>query len=221
MRLPLKKYQQDCLDLLEEYARGVRSRMFAGAERPERGAFEETTAGRAYFSTPGFENVPYVCLRLPTGGGKTLLASHAIGVVGRTLLESDRPACLWITPSTTIRDQTMRALKNPHHSYRLALEEALGGSVEVATLEQAMTSPQMVRRSAPPLVIVTTIQSYRISDDEGRELSDTRRIYRDNGYMQEALADLPAWRAGASLQIRRAMLIYPWPTLCGYGGRLW
>ncbi len=87
-------------------------------------------------------------------------------------------------------------VKNPHHSYRLALEEALGGSVEVATLEQAMTSPQMVRRSAPPLVIVTTIQSYRISDDEGRELSDTRRIYRDNGYMQEALADLPAWARG-------------------------
>jgi type III restriction enzyme len=193
MRLPPKDYQTDTLKLLEEYARGVRRRVEAGTERAERGAFEDVTGGRIYYSAPGFANTPYVCVRIPTGGGKTLLASHAIGKIGRALLETDRPACLWIAPSTTIRDQTLRALQPGHHPYRLALEDALGASVQVATLEQAMTSPQMVRRTAPPLVLVTTIQSYRISDDEGRELSATRRIYRDNGYMQEALADLPDW----------------------------
>ena len=57
--------------------------------------------------------MPYVCLRLPTGGGKTLLAAEAIGEIGRALLGTDRPVCLWITPSTTIRDQTRAALQRP------------------------------------------------------------------------------------------------------------
>ncbi len=35
---------------------------------------------------------PYVYLHLPTGGGKTLVASHAVGVATRDLLQAD-PAC--------------------------------------------------------------------------------------------------------------------------------
>ncbi|QDU55951.1 DEAD/DEAH box helicase [Aeoliella mucimassa] len=192
MRLPLKEFQIESLEALKQYARSVRDYKLTGSRVPERDAFEETTAGRSYYQTPKFAGVPYVCLRLPTGGGKTLLAAHAVGVVGRHLLETDQPACLWITPSTTIRDQTLRALKNPSHPYRVALEEALGPAVEVSTIEEVLLSPRLVKASAP-LVVVTTIQSYRVQDDKGRELAAARRIYRDNGYMQAALADLPTW----------------------------
>lgn len=192
MRLPLKDFQTESLDLLAEYAKAVRRFTLAGSRSPERDAFEETTAGRSYYQTPKFAGVPYVCLRLPTGGGKTLLAAHAVGVIGRHMLETDQPACLWITPSTTIRDQTLRALKNSYHPYRIALEEALGADVEVTTIEEVLLSPRHVQAPAP-LVVVTTIQSYRVQDDKWRELASARRIYRDNGYMQQALADLPAW----------------------------
>ncbi len=137
--------------------------------------------------------MPYVCLRLPTGGGKTLLAAHASGTIGDTLLGTDRPACLWITPSTTIRDQTFRALQNPDHPYRDALRQSIRAPVEVAMLEEVLTNPRSIRSEAA-LVIVTTIQSYRIRDERsGEELAATRRIYRDNGYLQAAFENLPAW----------------------------
>lgn len=188
----LKDYQRESLGLLKDYAVAVRASAMRGDGRPEHDAFTEIT-GRDYLTTPGFAGVPYVCLRIPTGGGKTLLAAHAVGAIGRGLLATDRPACLWITPSTTIRDQTLRGLKNPHHPYRAAIEEELGTSIEVMTLEDALTRPQFVRPGGPAIVIVTTIQSYRVRDDRsGDELDATRRIYRDNGYMKEPLDNLPS-----------------------------
>jgi type III restriction enzyme len=191
MRLAPKDFQRQSLGCLAEYARRVRLHIVRGSIRPDSDAFHELT-GRTYCPTPGFHNVPYVCLRLPTGGGKTMLAAQAIGTIGRMLLETDQPACLWITPSTTIRDQTLRALRKPDHPYRLALDDSLGTSAEVVTLEEALMSARCVRAAAP-LVVVTTIQSYRIRDDRGEELADTRRIYRDNGYLQAVFDNLPQW----------------------------
>ncbi len=189
MRLGLKDFQREALDRLGAYC--VQTHAARGAARPDREAFEAST-GRSYYSAPGFEGVPYVCLRLPTGGGKTILAAHAVGTVGRRLLATDWPACLWITPSTTIRDQTLRALRSPTHPYRHALEDSLSAPVEVVTLEEVLTMPRSLQSGAA-LVIVTTIQSYRIRDDRGQELSTARKIYRDNGYLQSAFENLPDW----------------------------
>ncbi len=191
MRLGLKDYQRETLARLAEYCDAVRTHSARDTARPDRDAFEALT-GRNYYSAPGFEGVPYVCLRLPTGGGKTLLAAHAIGTIGRGLIGTDRPACLWITPNTTIRDQTRRALQTRHHPYRQALEDAVSASIEVVTIEEALTTPRTVQSDAA-LVIVTTIQSYRIRDEHGEELAATRRIYRDNGYLQSAFENLPSW----------------------------
>lgn len=191
MRLALKDYQRETMTRLSEYCDAVRLQSELGVTRSERDAFERVT-GRSYFSSPGFDGVPYVCIRLPTGGGKTLLAAHAIGTIGRGLLGTDRPVCLWITPNTTIRDQTLRALRKPHHPYRQALQDSVSASIEVVTMEEALTTPRTVRADAA-LVIVTTIQSYRIRDEHGEELAATRRIYRDNGYLQSAFENLPLW----------------------------
>ncbi|MEI8374417.1 MAG: DEAD/DEAH box helicase family protein [Planctomycetota bacterium] len=191
-RLPLKEYQKETLHILTEYCREVRRREVLGEARAEHEAFRTVTGRDQYYTAPGFEGVPYICLRLPTGGGKTLLAAESIGEIGRALLGTDQPACLWITPSTTIRDQTLRALRRPTHPYRLALEESLACSVEVVTLEEALTKSGIVRSKETALVIVTTIQSYRLRDEPGgEELASTRRIYRDNGYLQEAFQNLP------------------------------
>lgn len=189
--MPLKEYQEETLEVLKEYCHEVRDQLTRGAAKPQRDAFEMLTT-RGYYSPPGFDLAPYVCLRLPTGGGKTLLAAHAVGTVGKELLGTDYPVCLWITPSTTIRDQTLRGLTSRHHAYRLALEDALGTGVEVTTLEQALTTSIATKRESP-LVIVTTIQSYRIRDEDGSELAATRRVYRDNGSLQTAFENLPEW----------------------------
>jgi type III restriction enzyme len=91
---------------------------------------------------------------------------------------------LWLVPSNTILDQTARALGNPQHPYRRALEVGVG-PVEILTIEQAL-------RMKPPtvdgqtVVIVATIQCFRVEDTEGRKVYDP-----GNGDMREHLLRAP------------------------------
>ena len=61
--LKLKRYQETALDDLDKYLRAAR---LSGP----RSAFEAQT-GYGYNPEP-FGETPCVCLRIPTGGGKTL-----------------------------------------------------------------------------------------------------------------------------------------------------
>jgi len=183
--LALKEYQRETLDGLGRFCEAVRGAIAARAVRPVHDAYYLTT-GRDFLDVPQMAGVPYVCLRVPTGGGKTLIAAHAVGTVAKRLGHQDRPLCLWVTPSTTIRDQTLRGLRDRNHPYHAALKESLGVPLEVLTLEEALTANRSMMSSSA-VIIVTTIQSYRI-DDEGN-----RRIYQDNGYLMDHFTAMPEW----------------------------
>lgn len=73
------------------------------------------------------EAVPNVCLKVPTGGGKTLLACHAIDLVDRVFRQSQTGLVLWIVPSTQIYSQTLRSLRDRNHPYRQVLDVSSGG----------------------------------------------------------------------------------------------
>ena len=70
--------------------------------------------------------VPHVCLKVPTGGGKTLLAAAALERMRRRT-----GLVLWITPTKAIYEQTRRALRTREHPYRLMLEHASAGRVKI------------------------------------------------------------------------------------------
>jgi len=131
---------------------------------------------------------PYICLRVPTGGGKTLLACHAAGIAIHKLLEADRAVVLWLVPSNTILKQTVEALRDRKHDYRRALEMACG-AVEVVTIEEAL---RLTRGTVDgnTVVIVSTIQSFRAEDTTGR------KVYDQNGAFSEHLLNVPADRLG-------------------------
>lgn len=155
----LKHYQRDALDALTAFLHAARMR---GAKA----AFEDS--GYGYNAEP-FGETPCVCLRLPTGGGKTLLAAHAIVRAAKEWLDSDSPAALWLTPSDTIRSQTLTALQTPGHPYRDALESAYGQRFQVCDLEGvAAVSPAEWGRHA--VVVVATIQSFRIENPDQRNV---------------------------------------------------
>jgi type III restriction enzyme len=190
--LPLKEYQRESLDAIGRFCDAVRGAVSRKALRPVHDAYFAETR-RDFIEVPQLPNTPYFCLRVPTGGGKTLIASHAVGVIAKRLGHQDRPLCLWVTPSTTIRDQTLNALRNRHHPYRAALCDGLGGSsLEVLTIEEALGANRaMVSSNA--VVVVTTIQSYRIRNDKGEQDEATRKVYEDNGYLMDHFHNLPAW----------------------------
>lgn len=119
-------------------------------------------------------DVPYCCLRLPTGGGKTLLGAHAIGIAHKHRLDGPQyPVALWLVPSTTIGEQTLDALKTPGHPYRAALESAFGGNVRVLGIdERRQITPQDLASAAH--VFVATVQAFRVAQ------AAQRNVYKDD-----------------------------------------
>jgi len=183
--LKLKRYQQESLDAIGQFCDAVRHAVAAKAMRPVHDAYSLQT-GRDFIQVPQLPSVPYVCLRVPTGGGKTLIAAHAVGVIAKHLGHQDRPLCLWVTPSTTIRDQTFDRLKNINDPYHQAVRESLGAAVEVMKMEDALEANRSML-SSNAVIVVTTIQSYRI------DVEANRKVYQDNGYLMDHFTNLPAW----------------------------
>lgn len=183
----LKPYQQDVLNSLEAFFSEC-----AKDGHPEN-AFVDVQRKNGKYPVPyfpinvsGLEGLPYVCLRVPTGGGKTLIACHTAGIAINKLLQTERAVVLWLVPSNTILDQTADALRNPQHPYRRALELSCG-SVEVLTINEAL---HLSRASVDgeTVVIVATIQAFRVEDTTGRQ------VYAQNGDFSEHFLNLPANR---------------------------
>ena len=153
--LTLKSYQQTALDALTAFARAAQLKGPALA-------FAEQ-AGRPYNLEAFGAELPCVCLRIPTGGGKTVLAAHAVPLLAREWCQVDAPVAVWLGPSDAIRQQTLKALQTPGHPYRVALTEAYGEQLQVCTLDEvAQIAPPDWGRTA--VVVVATMQSFRIED---------------------------------------------------------
>jgi type III restriction enzyme len=58
---------------------------------------------RPFTPPPNMSGLPYVCLRIPTGGGKTILAAHSVAIAADSFLRTDAPVVLWLVPSQTNR----------------------------------------------------------------------------------------------------------------------
>lgn len=186
--IALKDYQERVLDSLKDFFRQC-----SEDRGPER-AFQEVQMRNNRQPAPYIPvyaaglsvGMPYVCLRVPTGGGKTLLACHTTGIAMRELLHADRSVVLWLVPSNTILDQTADALRDTRHHYRRALEMSCG-PVEVLTIEEALRLSRATV-DGQTVVIVSTIQSFRVEDTTGR------KVYDQNGSFAEHLLNLPVER---------------------------
>ena len=79
------------------------------------------------------EHVPNVCFRVPTGGGKTLLAGCALERMGM-----QAGLVLWIVPSRAIFDQTMKSLNDKGGMLRQSLDRASSNRVAVMGKERPL-----------------------------------------------------------------------------------
>ena len=179
--MKLKQYQADTLSVLRRFFEEARVAGPKNAyEAITRAPNQENQLGRyggTYHPLRELPNVPYVCLRLPTGGGKTILAAHSIAIARDAWVEKDWPMVLWLVPSNTIRLQTAEALKNAQHPYRQALDEAFDGRVRVFDISDfTHIRPHDIRDHC--CIVVGTIQALRVSNTEGR------KVYSHNENME-------------------------------------
>ena len=189
-----KKYQQDpanqggVLDSVEAYFKachtdGRASRAFNSVTEALWGQ------GLRYTPLSGFAtDMPYFCLRVPTGGGKTWLAAKSVALVNTHLLRMPHCVVLWLVPSKPIREQTLRGLKDTQHPLHAALREA--GPVTVLDLNEAKAVTRATLDTST-VVIVATRQAFQVEDEE------SRKVYESSGALMHHFENLrPEQRAG-------------------------
>jgi type III restriction enzyme len=173
----LKGYQTAALQTLRGFLDAASSGRDAGA------AFVSLTR-RPYVEPPQLAGLPYVCLRVPTGGGKTFMAAHTVGIAADAFLRVENPAVLWLVPSQAIRDQTLKTLKDREHPNCGALRDRFGDNVRVMTLAEALYAKR-AEYDGGACIIVATIQAFRVEDKEGR------KVYDANGELMDHFTGLP------------------------------
>jgi type III restriction enzyme len=164
-----KVYQQKALESLRDYLdRVARTRdpktafMTSWAERGR------STVNR-WHEVPALGGIPYVCIRIPTGGGKTWLAARSLRIVRETYTHTESLHVLWLVPSQVILEQTLVALTTAGHPYREELVEAWGRPLVVTREGLESVSPQDFATRL--VLVVATIQSFKAED------TATRTIY--------------------------------------------
>ena len=182
MVLDLKDYQTKLLDAFEAFLNRT-----VELKNPALAYWESTrevfSTGLSYNPLPHAEHVPYVCLRVPTGGGKTRIAGQSIKRITQVFLNTDYPLVVWLVPSEPILEQTLYTLRTRGELLHTDMRE-LFGAVNVLDIKQALNIQPSTLNTAPT-IIVSTMQSFK------RDTADGLRVYRQNGNLMAHFVNLP------------------------------
>ncbi len=116
--------------------------------------------------------VPNLCLKIPTGGGKTLLASASVAQVFSSYLGQHTGLVLWVVPNEAIYKQTLKALSHRDHPYRQILNVAGAGRVKILEKNSPLTRLDVESHLC---VMLLMLQS------AARQSKETLRFFRDRG----------------------------------------
>lgn len=192
MMLELKDYQKNALRVLRAFLEEARVRTPAEAFAKTVRACPTDTRPQLYHTRWNLDATPYVCLRLPTGGGKTLLAAHSIATAADAFLDRDFPFVLWLVPTNTIRKQTVAALRKAGHPYHQALAGSFGEqNLAVFDIEDVNNiRPQDAFEKT--CIVVATMQTLRISNANKLK----RKVYGHNENFERHFARLSSAMPG-------------------------
>ena len=119
---------------------------------------------------------------------------------------------LWLVPSQTIREQTLATLQDRAHPNRRALADRFGENVRVMGVADALYAKR-ADYDGGAVVIVATIQAFRVEETEGR------KVYEANGELMDHFTVSPKgcarrWKAGLpAIRFRRS------PMCCACAAR--
>jgi type III restriction enzyme len=167
MALTPKIYQLRCLASLTKFFETARVDTLSNAFS----AAVDRGLGNSYKPMPGLPSVPYVCLRIPTGGGKTVMGAHIIRVAARSFMDRSHPLVMWMVPTSQIKTQTLEAFRNPRHPYRQELDEAFGGKVAIFDVAEftRIRPADLVNKVC---LVISTVAALRVEETEGRKVYD-------------------------------------------------
>lgn len=119
---------------------------------------------------------PHVCIKVPTGGGKTFLACNALAPIFTQYHKGLQKAVVWLVPSTSILEQTLKSLKDAAHPYRQKLNDLFSHRVEVYDKKELLDAQSFNATTVKEniSIMVLSYASLRITNKE------ERKTYQDN-----------------------------------------
>ena len=124
--------------------------------------------------------VPHICVKVPTAGGKTFIACNAIKTIFDAFAYDKPKAVVWLVPSITILDQTIKNLKDTNHPYRQKINAHFGNKVEVFDKAELLQGSGFNATSVKEQlnIFVLSFDSIRTANKEGR------KVFEQNGSLQ-------------------------------------
>lgn len=186
--MELKEYQQQTLNRLKEYLETLETCSATAQRLRQEGidipydvfdqAWQKVTHKKNYQARKNGlgETIPQICLKIPTGGGKTLLATYAIDLIKTYYMKSSQGLVLWIVPSEAIYRQTLAALRNREHPYRQNLDRASGGRTLILEKIDRFTPIQLQEHLIVMLLMLPSAN---------RRNKETLRMFQDTSGFED------------------------------------
>lgn len=154
--------------------------------------------------------VPHVCAKVPTAGGKTFIAVNAIKTIFDAFAIRHPKRCklvIWLVPSLTILEQTVKNLSDCEHPYRQRLNTLFANRVAVYEKRDLLMGAGFSADSVQEQlsIVVMSFDSLRAKNKEDR------KIFQDNGYLASFLTDdseaelLPDYDSSALINVIRRL----------------
>jgi len=118
------------------------------------------------------EDYPRVVIKVPTGGGKTLLAVEAIREYQNLFVQRRTGLVVWIVPSEIIYTQTVNNLRDKSHPYRQLLDQASGARVIIVEKGQRLRLQDIENNL---VILFVMIQSLN------RRTNESLKVFQDSG----------------------------------------
>ena len=182
--MQLKEYQQRTLSEVRKYLEHLAEWRKKDEDNPDleidfpSKAWEKARIPRRYIPRKNGlkQPLPAFCVKIPTGGGKTLLAVKTVDLVNMIYRKRKARLVLWIVPTTQIYRQTIQNLKDRDHPYRQHLDLASGGHTLILEKTDRF-SPQDLRENLVVLMLMLP--------SANRKTKETLKVFKDSGGFQD------------------------------------
>jgi len=179
--MELKKYQRLIIDDLQNFLRLLDEEKNIGLAYEKHWESKGLLVSSYDFNgMPPYKysipQCPHVCIKVPTGGGKTFLACNALAPIFSQYYKGLQKAVVWLVPSSSILEQTLKNLKDPSHPYRQKLNDLFSHRVEVYDKKELLDAQSFNAGTVKEniSIMVLSYASLRITNKE------ERKSYQDN-----------------------------------------
>ena len=168
--MELKIYQQKSLDIINKFLKGLEKVKPAYA-------FMDLTK-QPYKDEFFGEDIPFICVKIPTGGGKTLVGCYSIIQIMDSFLKEKmgHGIVMWFVPSEAIKSQTLRKFKDRKDMHRRVLDEYFDNNVKIFSNEEAL---RITKNDVDDnvCIIVSSLDAFR----KEKALQNKYKVYQENG----------------------------------------